>query len=78
MWKRATEDNRRLRKLVKKGYAFAGAYEHPHGYLKRFSYSDKDLKKLCNRAVRRKLKGSDELLQRNLYRKVSDYDNMCW
>ena len=78
MWKRAHEDERRLRKLTKAGYAFAGAYMHRHGYLKRFTYSNKSLKSLCNRTVRRKLKQSDDLLQGNLYRKVSDYDNMCW
>ena len=78
MWKRAHEDDRRLRKLVKDGFNFAGAYEHPHGYLKRYTYSDKSWKKLCGRAVRRKLKRGDELLQRNMYRKVSEYQWKCW
>lgn len=81
MYKRSIEDERRLRKLRDEsggGYVFAGAYICGRGYLKRFTYGRKDLKKICTRKVRRKLKASDDLVQRNLYRKMSEYDWLCW
>lgn len=78
MYKRSVEDKRRLKRLQFDGYRFAGAYEHPHGYLKRYSYSDKTYKKLCGRAVRRKLRQSDFLYQGNNYRKISEYQWKCW
>lgn len=80
MWKRSKEDERRLQKMAeyKNGFVFAGAYMHPHGYLKRYTYGDKEKKKLCNRIARRKLKKSNDLLQGNLYRKISEYEWWCW
>lgn len=81
MYKRAKEDERRLRKIHNEcgnGFTFAGAYICNGGYLKRFTYGKKSYKKICTRVVRRKLKASDDLLQRNLYRKLSEYEWMCW
>lgn len=77
-YQRARERNRRLRKLydaTKNGYGNGAWYDEEKSRYIRYSCHDKDLKDLCRRTTRRRLKrlDPDAMPQRGSYKKVFDY-----
>ncbi len=76
-YQRAQERNRRLRKLydaTKNGYGAGAGYDEKRSRYYRYSCHDKDLKALCRRTTRRRLKRMEyETLPRGAHKKVFDY-----
>lgn len=76
-YKRARERNRRLRKLYEETKNSYGAGAGIKGTrLYRYSCHDKDLKKICRRSVRRRIKQINtetSLREKGGYKKLFDY-----
>lgn len=76
--KRTCENNRRLRRLYNKtkyNYASGVCYDERKHRYKRFTSHSKDLKRLCKKITRHRLKyiNWDTISQRSLYKKAFDY-----